>query len=341
MVNNKIKAAVIGGSGYVGGEIIKLLLFHPYVELIAATSNSHIGKKISEIHPNLLGITDLVFEKFKDFSDEVDVIFLALPHRISMEKIKNIDLNKVKVIDLSGDFRLKDISIYKKYYDTDHLAEKLLESSVYGLPEVYTKEISNANFVSCPGCFPTGASIPLIPLAKEGLLEGNVIIDAKTGSSGYGKKLSLKTHYSERAFDFKAYGFFTHRHNPEIKQEINKYQPDLNIIFTPHSAPMVRGIFTTIYANLNIDIYKNHLESVYKKFYENKYFIRLTNEVRLSTVRNTNYCDISFNIKGRNIIITSAIDNLIKGAGGQAVQNMNIIFGLDEATGLKYPGSHP
>ncbi len=339
-----IKVAVIGGSGYVGGELIRLLLFHPEVKLVAVTSESHVGEKVSDIHKNLFTVCDLEFQKedIKFLSQQVDALFFALPHGICMQKIKGMKFSKTKIIDLSADFRLKDSVLFKRVYGIKHCAPQLLSSTVYGLTEWHKKELKNAHLVANPGCFSTGALLALMPLAKAGFLTGDVIIDAKTGSSGSGVKLSETTHHPERVFDFSAYNIFTHRHMWEIQQELTKAQgSDVNLVFTAHSSPMVRGIFTTAYVFLKQNMTKESLEKIYKKSYKDSPFIRLVSSSHSAVVALSNYCDIAVHVQANKIIITSAIDNLVKGAAGQAVQNMNIMFGFDEKCGLEFPGSHP
>ena len=339
----KIKVAIIGASGYIGGEILRLLLFHPNVEVAGVTSHSHIGKKVSTVHPNLFCISDLVFEedsvsKFKD----CDVIFLALPTGIAMEKIKQIDLSKIRIIDTSADFRLKDSMIFESTYKMKNTAAHLLNQFVYGLPEVNGEQIKNARLIASPGCFPTGAILALYPIIQSGLSTENVIIDSKTGSSGSGNKLSETTHHPERDHDFKAYNIFGHRHHPEIVQALSQYgKNDIDVIFTAHSCPMVRGIFTTAYAFLKRDFSISAIEELYKKFYKESSFVRFVEQSRSAVVVGTNYCDIAIHVQGKKVIVTTAIDNLVKGGAGQAVQNMNIMFGFKETIGLEFPGLHP
>lgn len=339
-----INVLIIGGSGYVGGELLKFLLFHPYVKIVGVTSQSHVGKKISDLHLNLKNITQLLFqqEDIKKLSKKADVVFFALPAGASMKKIKDINLKKSKVIDLGPDFRLKDASNFEEVYKMGHDSIDLLKQSVYGIPEIYKDQIKKAQLVACPGCFPTGASLALYPLAKVKLLTNNVIIDSKTGSSGSGIKPSETTHHPERAHDFKAYQVFSHRHLPEIKQVVNDIQgSDIDLIFTPHSTPMVRGIFTTAYIFLKEEISYEKIKKIYLKTYESSPFIRLVDQSRSAVVVGSNYCDIALYVKGNKLIVTSVIDNLVKGAAGQAIQNMNIMFGLPEITGLQFPGLHP
>ena len=338
-----IKAAIIGGSGYVGGELIRLLLFHPEVKLISVTSKSHTGKKISDVHKNLFRVTDLKFQKedIASIAKKSDVIFFTLSHGEAMIKIKDIDFTKTKVIDLGADFRLKNGGTFEKVYGIKHAAPELLPSAVYGLSEWHNEEIAKAQLVANPGCFPTGAILALMPLVKAGLITGNLIIDSKTGSSGSGIKPSDKTHHPERAEDISAYNIFNHRHQWEIIQEITNGTKDVDITFTAHSIPIVRGIFTTSYVFLKQKVTEQYIKKIYESAYQNKPFIRLVESAHCSVVAGTNYCDISVHVKNNKIIITSAIDNLVKGAAGQAVQNMNIMFNLDETTGLNFPGTHP
>lgn len=346
-----IKAAVIGGSGYTGGELIRLLLFHPGVDLISVTSRSHTGEKISDVHRNLFNICNLEFQKedIERLSQEADILFFALPHMESMKKIQRVDFKKTKVIDLSTDFRLKSQSLFQEVYGIKHSIPKLLPKVVYGLTEWHKMKLENANMVANPGCFPTGALLALLPLAKAKLLSGNVVIDSKTGSSGSGTKPSEKTHHPERAHDVTAYNIFNHRHFWEIAQELSNFLPvkknkiinNVDFIFTPHSVPIVRGLFTTVYVFLKNTINESEVKKIYETAYQDKPFIRLVESAHCAVVAGTNYCDISVHAKGNKIIITSAIDNLVKGAAGQAVQNMNIMFGLNETTGLSFPGTHP
>ena len=338
-----IKAVIIGGSGYVGGELIRLLLFHPEVNLIGVTSQSHTGEKISDVHKNLFRVTDLKFQKedIASIAKKSDVFFFTLPHGATMTKIKDVDLTKTKVIDLGADFRLKNSRTFENAYGIKHAASELLPSAVYGLSEWHNEEIAKAQLVACPGCFPTGAILALMPLAKKGLITGSVIIDSKTGSSGSGIKPSEKTHHPERAHDVNAYNIFSHRHYWEIVQEIKNETKNIDVTFTAHSVPIVRGLFTTVYVFLKQAANEQYIRKIYETAYQDKPFIRLVESAHCAVVAGTNYCDISLHVRDNKIIVTSAIDNLVKGAAGQAVQNMNIMFGLNETTGLSFPGTHP
>lgn len=338
-----IQATIIGGSGYAGGELLRLLLGHPEVEIAAVTSRTYAGQAVSEVHPNLTKVTDLCFaeESLEVQAAESDVVLLALPHGESMKRVPTA-LEHARVIDLGGDYRLRDPEVFAAYYHLDHTSPHLLEEAVYGLTEFNREALRTARLVACPGCFPTGALLALTPLAKAGLLGDFVIFDSKTGSSGSGATASQTTHHPERAHDFRAYGLFTHRHRPEMSQELSRHLGRaVEVTFTPHSAPMVRGIFTTAYAFLPQPITPKALSAVYEHYYAEEPFIRLVKQARSTVVAHTSYCDVSFACEGRKVVVNSAIDNLIKGAAGQAVQNLNVMFGLPETMGLTYPGTHP
>lgn len=326
-----------------GGELLRLLLFHRNVEITAATSRTNEGKFVYEIYPNLRKLTELRFtnQSPEDIAGQCDVLFFALPSGESQKQIPKV-ISKTKVIDLAGDFRIKDFSLSQKYYGTNPLSKELLNKSVYGLTEFYRDSIRKAELVACPGCFPTGSLLGLLPLAEEGLIVGSQIaIDGITGSSGSGDEPSLNTHHPERNDDFKAYGIFDHKHYPEIKQEIEKSSKNFDLVFTPHSAPLVRGLFSTICVFVEDSLTETDLSGIYEKYYGSEFFVRLVPKVRLKVVSRTNFCDISYNVNENKIIICTAIDNLLKGGAGQAVQNMNVMFNLDEKEGLTFPGTHP
>ncbi len=338
-----IKASIIGGTGYGGSELLRLLFGHSEVEIVKVTSRTEMGKSVGEIHPNLYGLLDLEFseEDLDEIADISDVVFLALPHGKAMERVPAL-LGKTKIIDLSGDYRLKDPKIFENHYGLAHKSPELLKRAVYGLTEFNREAIRGADLVACPGCFPTGVLLPLTPLAMENMLSGYVVIDAKTGSSGAGVSPKLTTHHPERAMDFKVYNVFSHRHQPEIEQELARFNSTpFDITFTPHSAPMVRGIFTTAYIFLEEEIGEERLREIYEDYYDKEYFIRIVEQARCAVVAGSNFCDIELHCRGNKVIVASAIDNLVKGAGGQGIQNMNLIFGFEERTGLTFPGTHP
>jgi len=335
-----IDVAIIGASGYTGGELLRFLKNHENVNIKAATSRQYNGINVSKVHPHLRGY-DI---KFKDVAPEnidVDLVFTATPHGASMDIVPDLIERDIKVVDLSGDYRFDDISIYEKWYGLEHSAP--LEA-VYGLPEVYRAEIKNANLVANPGCFPTGAILATIPIAKENLVE-NVIVDSKTGVSGGGIKPAPAFHYPNCSDNVIPYAVTNHRHMPEIQQEVAKFG-DVKVSFTPHLVPVIRGILTTVHTFLKEDVTTDYIKDIYDKFYESEPFVRVldTDEIpRLSAVRGSNYCDIgSFQIDANGrIVVVSAIDNLVKGASGQAIQNMNIMFGFNEKESINIIGLHP
>jgi len=343
-----VRVSIIGATGYTGSELLRLLLFHDKVEVVKVTSRTDIGVKVSQVHRNLEKLTNLTFteENIEEIVERSEVVFLALPHGQAIEKVPRIfqaaKSKPIKVLDLGGDFRLRDPEIFEKYYKIKHTAPDLLKSSVYGLTEFNREDIRKSSLIACPGCFPTGALLALLPLAMENLLTGDVIVNSATGSSGSGITPSEGTHHPERAYDFKAYNIFSHRHQPEIQQELERFNKNpIEVTLTAHSAPMVRGIFTTAYVRLGKEIPEDRLRDLYCGYYEKERFIRLVDQPRCAVVAGSNFCDISIASRGRKVLIQSAIDNLVKGGAGQAVQDMNLIFGFDEKLGLTFPGTHP
>ena len=327
-----INVAVIGAKGYAGEELIKILLKHSKVKITSLSGRMEgKPKHISEMYPYLEGKLDIFCEDIdeKKIAENADVIFTALPHMVSMEIVsKFITLGK-KVIDLSADFRLKDSVVYEKWYKTKHTNSELLEKAVYGLCELYRKKIKKAKLLANPGCYPTSIILGCYPALKEKIVKKKgIIIDSKSGYSGGGREF-VKNYKEPNCYAYQVGGI--HRHIPEIEQELK-----CQITFTAHIIPQERGMLSTIYLQLKKDISSEDVVAVYKKYYGNEPFIRIVETAMTKNVVNTNYCDIAINIDGRtnNLIITSAIDNLVKGAAGQAVQNMNIMFGIDENEGL-------
>jgi len=341
-----IRVGVVGATGYTGAELIRIIANHPKVELSAITSRQYAGRKFSDIYPSMTGIIDRVCEKlsmndsndFNNFCKKVDFVFLALPHKISMKFAPEFIDRNIKVVDLSADFRFNDVSKYEQHYQP-HTAKKLLEKSVYGLCEIYHNKISNADIVGNPGCYPTSILLPLLPLIADNIIQpDSIIADSKSGVSGAGRSLSLGTHFCEVNEAFKAYNIAKHRHIPEIEEilsiEANK---EVGIVFAPHLLPISRGMLSTIYAKLSENITTADVENSLKSKYSQKPFIRIcSNLPNVSNVQGTNYCDIGFTIDKRKkqLILVSVIDNLVKGAAGQAIQNMNIMLGINETTGL-------
>jgi N-acetyl-gamma-glutamyl-phosphate reductase len=340
-----IRVAIFGGSGYGGAELLRILLFHPNVEVELVTANEHAGKAVSAVHKNLYGLTELRFETVpKDLSslDRFDCAFLALPHGQAMEVAPCLPEN-VKVIDLSGDFRLRDADSFAKHYKQEHTAIDLQKEFVYGLTETNREAISKARLIANPGCFATATLLALAPLVANNLISGRVIVDAKTGSSGSGAKPAANTHHPQRMNSFYAYKPFTHQHVPEIEQhlaDVGDWTSEL--VFMTHSLPVSRGIFASVYVEMKEEMTKDSLDHVFKDFYRDSFFVRFVEgSPDINWVKTTNFCDIGFAVRGKQAVVFSAIDNLVKGAAGQAVQNMNLMFEFDEKTGLILAGTNP
>jgi len=337
------RVGIVGATGYAGAELVRILCNHPDVELTILTSRQFAGMKFDSVYPSMTGVVDLVCEKLSVDSvcDRSDVVFTALPHKLPMAIIPDLIKRGKKVVDLSADFRFKDATTYESFYQS-HTAKDLLEKSVYGLCEIYFDRIRNAELIGAPGCYPTSVLLPLVPLLKSNLIDINTIIaDSKSGVSGAGRTISLTTHFCEANESFKAYKVAEHRHNPEMEEVLSlEAGAPVKITFVPHLVPMTRGILTTIYANLVQKTLPEDIQNCIASFYSGSPFIRICPGDKppdTSNVRGTNYCDIGFKLDERNnrLILISAIDNLVKGAAGQAVQNMNIMLGLDETAGLK------
>lgn len=344
-----LKAAIIGGSGYTGYELLRILAAHPEVEVEVATSRQYAGEPVEGVFPSLAGFyRDLEFTEPGGFGDiSADVAFCALPHGASQEAVPALLEGCGKVVDLSADFRLADRTTYTEWYDVEHRCPGLLDTAVYGLAELNRDAVKKARLVANPGCYPTGAILalaPLAPLIRSGEVDaGSVIIDSKSGVSGAGRGASLGTSFVEVEGGFKAYKVGGHRHTPEIEQELTAASGvPVSVTFTPHLLPVSRGILTTAYVTTRGSMTEEKLHRVYSECYAAERFVRVMapgSYPDISQVRGSNYCDIGvYYDPGRGrVTAISAIDNLVKGASGQAVQNMNILFGLDETTGLLFP----
>jgi N-acetyl-gamma-glutamyl-phosphate reductase len=338
-----IRVSVIGATGYAGAEIVRILCGHPEATLTILTSRQYAGVNFADVYPSMEGSVNLLCEELSmdRVCDNADVVFTALPHKISMEFVPEFIRRGKKVIDLSADFRFKDVATYETHYQP-HTAKDLLEKAVYGLCEINFDKIKDADLVGSPGCYPTSVLLPLIPLLKQGLLDpDSIIADSKSGVSGAGRTLSMAAHFCEANESFKAYKVAEHRHSPEMEEVLSlESGVPVKITFVPHLVPMSRGILTTIYANPVKDISSTDIRECITAFYSGRPFIRICPDNRLPNtmhVRGTNYCDIGVRLDERNhrLVLISAIDNLVKGAAGQAVQSMNIMLGLDETAGLK------
>ncbi|MEJ8542828.1 N-acetyl-gamma-glutamyl-phosphate reductase [Methanothermobacter wolfeii] len=333
-----ISVGIIGASGYTGGELLRLLENHRDVEVVHATSRQYSGVPVSRVHPHLQD-TDLKFQDMDPGRMDADVIFTATPHGASMKIVPEIIERGIMVVDLSGDYRFEDTGVYEEWYGMKH--EHPLDA-VYGLPEIHREKIRKAQLVANPGCFPTGAILACLPLVYEKIAD-TFIIDSKTGVSGAGVKPTSLTHYPECSDNVIPYNVTSHRHTPEIRQELSRINP-VRLSFTPHLVPVTRGILTSAHTFLREDLESDELMEIFTGFYDGEPFVRVVDGIpRLSAVRGSNFCHIGcFEVdENQRAVIVSAIDNLVKGASGQAVQNMNIMCGLNEVEGLDFPGMHP
>ncbi len=336
-----IKVGIIGITGYTGFELLKIFYSHKDADVEYIASRSQEGKNIAQIYPQLSSLLSIKIEKIDlDRIKELDAVFLALPHTVSMEIADKI-YGYSRIIDLSADFRLSDVDVYEKWYKSKHKAKKLIEKAVYGLSEINKDKIRNAQLVANPGCYATSVIIPLLPVIN--IIDINSIIsDSKSGTSGAGRGLKEGLQFCEVNENFKAYSVAKHRHTPEIEEFLSSFSnKHIQLTFTPHLLPMQRGMLSTIYVTLNESMDKDSIFDLYDKFYKNSPFVRIRRELpAINDVKGTNFCDIGFEVDKRNnrLIIISVIDNLIKGASGQAVQNMNIMFNVNETEGLlPYP----
>jgi N-acetyl-gamma-glutamyl-phosphate reductase len=341
---SRIKVGIINVTGYTGIELARLLGHHPEVELASVSGRSAAGKKLNEVFPHLAD-SELVIDSE---IGAVDFAFSAMPHKESAKEVIALLDRGVKVVDISADFRLKNAEDYPRWYDFAHPAPQLLEEAVYGLPELYRSQIASARLVANPGCYPTGAILALAPALRHGLIEPDIIFDSKSGVSGAGRTLSLQTHYSEVNEDVTAYALDGHRHLPEIVQELGllSQQKSPSITFIPHLIPMTRGILTTAYAPLVLGDKKSaeEIRQLYRDFYRDEPFVRVVAAPPHSKhTWGSNFCLVYPTIDSRTgrLIVISAIDNLVKGAGGQAIQNMNLMLGLPETSGLQAPAVYP
>ena len=337
-----IRAGVVGATGYAGAELVRILAGHPDVDLTVVTSRQYAGKPFAAVFPSMMGRVDLICETFDNdrVGEKTDVVFLALPHKLPMAFVPGLLGQGKKIVDLSADFRFANPAAYEAVYQP-HTAKDLLKQSVYGLCEVFRTRIAKADLIGNPGCYPTSVILPLYPLIKNGFLDtDSIIADSKSGVSGAGRSLSLTALYCEVTESFKAYKVDGHRHQPEMNEILSlAAEAPVNITFVPHLLPMSRGMESTIYANLKKHVTRQDIHECFTAFYSDCPFIRITDNGRppdTAHVRGTNFCDIGFVLeKGKNrIILMSVIDNLVKGAAGQAVQNMNLMMGLPESAGL-------
>lgn len=342
-----INVGIIGATGYVGIEILRLLSRHPGVKITTIVSQNFVGQKVSDIYPTLRNVFDMECDELdiESISKKADLFITALPHGVSKEVIPKLIALDKRVIDHSGDFRYKNVEVYEKWYGIKHQMPELLEKSVYGLPELYCDKIKDAQIVANPGCYPTCSILGIAPLLKNNIIETkNIIIDAASGVTGAGRSTDLPYQFCECTENYKAYKVSNHRHTSEIEQELS-FLANENILvsFTPHLTPMKRGMLATIYGNLKKETSTSELINLYREFYKNEFFVRVLDEGKLPEtkfVAGSNFIDISIVVDKRlnRVVVLSCLDNLGKGASAQAVQDLNIMCGYDEKTGLEAPG---
>lgn len=347
-----IKVGIIGATGYAGNELIRLLLGHKDAEIVWLGSRSYIDQNYSDVYRNMFKLVDAkcMDDNMEQLANEVDVIFTATPQGLCASLVNDEILSKTKIIDLSADFRLKDVNVYEQWYKLEHKAPQYIDEAVYGLCEINRDKVSkDTRIIANPGCYTTTSILTLYPMVKEGIINPDtIIIDAKSGTSGAGRGAKVANLFCEVNESMKAYGVGTHRHTPEIEEQLGYAcgRDDLKLIFTPHLVPMNRGILVTAYANLTKDVTYEDVKAAYDKYYDKEYFIRvLPKDVCPETrwVEGSNFVDIGFKIEPRTnrLIMMGALDNLVKGAAGQAVQNMNLLFGLPENEGLQLAPMFP
>lgn len=343
----KKKIGIIGATGYTGSELVRILTNHRHADISVITSESRAGELLSDVHPFLQGIADQKLVSLDHIDDyDLDLVFLALPHGVSMDFVKRFNDRSFKIIDLSGDFRLSSAGVYEEWYKMDHIFPEGIKKAVFGCPELFLDEIRDATLVANPGCFPMSAILGIAPMLSGGLIDdAPVIVDSKTGVTGAGITAKAVNLYSNVNDNFKAYGLKRHRHTIEMQEILSRVSGRETIIqFTPHLLPVDRGILSTIYARPANNINEDSLIKSYKEFYSGAPFVRLRKQApAIKDVRGTNFCDIypTYDERTNMIIVISVIDNLIKGASGVAVQNMNIMFGLDETEGLRQVPLNP
>lgn len=338
-----IKVGIIGSTGYAGAELVRILTGHKEAEIVWYGSRSYVDKQYADVYRNMFQIVDAACmdDNMDELARQVDVIFTATPQGLCASLVNEDILSKTKIIDLSADFRIKDVSVYEKWYGIEHKSPEFINEAVYGLCEINRDKVKGARLVANPGCYTTCSILTAYPLAKEGIIDmSTLIVDAKSGTSGAGRGAKLPNLFCEVNENMKPYGVATHRHTPEIEEQLGYASGEKVVInFTPHLVPMNRGILATEYASLKKDVTYEEVRAVYDKYYADEKFVRVLKENELPEtkwVEGSNYVDINFKIDPRTnrIIMMGAIDNLVKGAAGQAVQNMNLMFGLDEAEGL-------
>lgn len=337
-----IKVGIVGATGYAGAELVRLLSYHPQAEIVAISSVSFEGKKISDVYPAYKFLQDATCETQEEVVEKSEVVFAGLPHGLSQELAKECDEKDKIFIDLGADFRLEDEEDYKEWYGGTYIDDELHKKSVYALPELFRKNIVGKKVIANPGCYTTGVPLALAPAITNNLIElVGIIADCKSGATGAGRGLTQTTHFTDLNEGFSAYKVANHRHTPEIEQTLSHLaEQKVTITFVPHLLPVNRGILSTCYARLKDGVTYEQIRKSYEDFYKDEYFVRLLDDGQVANIKNikqSNFCDVSihFDKRTNTLVAISAIDNMVKGAGGQAIQNMNIVCGLDEKTGLE------
>ena len=339
-----IKAGIIGSTGYAGGELARLLMQREDVKVVWYGSKSYIGQKYASIYQNMFQFVEdeCLEDNIEELANQADVIFMASPQGLCASLLKEEILEKCKIIDLSADFRIKNVDVYESWYKIKHASPQFIPEAVYGLPEINREAVKRARLIANPGCYPTCSFLSIYPMVKEGLIDlSTIIIDAKSGTSGAGRGAKVDNLFCEVNENMKAYGVASHRHTPEIEEQLSYAAGSpVTISFTPHLVPMNRGILVTAYASLTENVSDDEVRAVYEKYYRDEYFVRVLNENMVPQTRfveGSNFVDVNVKVdpRTRRVIMMGAMDNLVKGAVGQAVQNMNLMFGLPENTGLK------
>lgn len=345
-----VRVGIVGGSGYAGVELMRLLVTHPEANVVGVSSRTYAGQSVGKVLPGLRGCTDLAFtdEAAEELAGRSDVVFAATPHGVAMGMAAAVVKAGCRLIDLGSDFRFTNADVYEEWYGKVHSQRALLSEAVYGLPELHRERIAAARVVGNPGCYPTSVILACAPLLEVGLIDADdIVVDAKSGVSGGGSSPRPMYHFPECTENFRAYGVASHRHTPEIEQELSAIAGrQLMVSFTPHLVPMVRGIFSTVYTRPTRKVSTSDILDIIRARYANEYFIRVLGDDELPQTRavmGSNFAEITARLDPRTgrLILLSAIDNLVKGAAGQAIQNMNILFGLDETVGLRGPALHP
>jgi N-acetyl-gamma-glutamyl-phosphate reductase len=342
MASKQLKIGIVGGTGYTGVELLRLLAIHPYVEIMAVTSRGEAGIPVAEMFPSLRGYVDVAFSDPATVNlTKCDVVFFATPHGVAMSQTQTLLNAGVKVIDLAADFRLQDIATFEKWYKMPHTCPDILKNAVYGIPELYREKIKSAKVIGNPGCYPTTVLLGLAPLLEQGLVDFSapIIADSKSGVSGAGRKAEVATLFAEASDNMKAYGVAGHRHQPEINAQLNQLAGnEVSFVFTPHLIPMIRGMFSTIYVKLSAKAKNVDVQALYEKRYAKEQFVDVLPAGSLPetrSVRGSNQLRIALHKQTEGYLTVLVVqDNLVKGAAGQAVQNMNIMFGLEENSGL-------